>query len=301
MREGRRTSTLRALAVTTVLAAPFVVGAASADEPPEGEAAFRVSDHRIVESSGLAWADVDDDRWMVTVNDSGDAGQVFVLDPGSGDTVGVTTFAPTPSDVEAVAPAGDDHVWVADIGDNLRRRDSITLTRVPVGPGDRVADAPETRTLRYPDRPRDAETLLAHPGTGQLYVITKGALEGRVMEVPAADAADPTTLRDLGQVPAIITDGAFLPSGDHVMLRDYSRAYLLTYPGWEVVAEFELPRQPQGEGLTVLPEGEVLISTEGRDRDVLRVDPPGDVAKAFDPLRGWWQGVWSRWAAALTG
>ncbi|QCX28612.1 esterase-like activity of phytase family protein [Nocardioides jishulii] len=295
-----RAARWRAVAVTALVATPFVVGTASADEPPAGEVAFRVSDHRIVESSGLTWVDVDGERWIVTVNDSGDSGQVFTLDPATGETVGVTTFEPNPRDVEALAPAGEGDVWVADIGDNRRARASVTLTRVSVGPRDMAADDPETRTLRYPDRARDAETLLAHPRTGRLYVVTKGALGGRVMEVPEVDAADPETMRDLGQVPAIITDGAFLPSGDHVLLRNYTRGYLLTFPEWEVVEQFELPRQPQGEGLTVLPEGDVLLSTEGRERDVLRVELPGTVGPAVDALRSWWQGVWTRWSAGLT-
>ena len=38
-----------------------------------------------------------------------------------GETVGVTTWADDPVDVEALAPAGPGEVWVGDIGDNAGR------------------------------------------------------------------------------------------------------------------------------------------------------------------------------------
>lgn len=297
-----------AAVVVSAVAASSLTVAAVAAEVVDSEVAFTVTDPVIVESSGLTWADVDGRRWIVTVNDSGDTGQVFTLDPETGETVGVTIFGPDPRDVEALAPAGDGHVWVGDIGDNPRSRETLTLTRVPVGPGDRtVADA-ETVQLRYPDRARDAETLLAHPRTGRLHVVTKSVVEGRVWQVPpGADGTRPAVLEEVATVPSLITDGAFLPSGDRVLLRSYTHAFLLSYPGWEVLETFLLPAQPQGEGLTVLPEGDVLISTEGRDRDVLRVKLPGDLRpdgeqdqpSSRDPVDTWWQGVWTRWVAKL--
>ena len=63
---------------------------------------FELRDDRIYESSGL----VDLGSVMATVNDSGDSSRVFVLDPESGETVGVTDFHTEVTDVEALAPAG---------------------------------------------------------------------------------------------------------------------------------------------------------------------------------------------------
>ena len=79
---------------------------------------------------------------MVTTNDSGDSGRVFAVDPATGDTVGTTSWSPAPEDVEALAPAGPGHVWVGDIGDNRRARDSVQVLRVPVG---RAATRPWSR------------------------------------------------------------------------------------------------------------------------------------------------------------
>ncbi|MEZ5097754.1 MAG: hypothetical protein R2731_17740 [Nocardioides sp.] len=103
-----------------------------------------------------------DGETVVTVNDSGDRGRVFVVDRRSGRTVGVTTWPRRPVDVEALAPAGPGAVWVADIGDNRATRSSVTVFRVPVGRGARAV-APAYVALRYPHGPVDAETLLADP------------------------------------------------------------------------------------------------------------------------------------------
>ena len=279
--------------VALVLTVPFALGAASADEPPEGEEAFTVADHRIVESSGLTAQEIDGRTLFTTVNDSGDESRVFTVDPASGRTVGVTTWSPGPTDIEALAPANDGHVWVGDIGDNGFRRDTINLTRVPVGEGERTARSPQRRELVYPDRPRDAEALLRHPKTGQLFVVTKGAMGGQAYAVPqAADAkaAGPQELELEAEVPALVTDGAFLPSGDFVLLRNYTHAHLLSYPSWEVLGTFELPKQPQGEGLAVSEWGEIFLSTEGRDRPVLTADLPSELRARTD-LPG---GVWHR-------
>lgn len=280
--------------VALVLAVPFALGAASAEPPPEGEVVFTVADHRIVESSGLTAQEIDGRALFTTVNDSGDEARVFTLDPETGRTVGVTTWSPGPRDVEALAPASDGHVWVGDIGDNRHRRDSIILTRVPVGEGDRTARSPQRRELVYPDHPRDAETLLRHPGTGQLFVVSKGVMGGFAYAVPPRSNGEAGEAQELVQkapVPALVTDGAFLPSGDFVLLRTYTHAHLLSYPNWEVLGSFVLPAQPQGEGLAVSETGEIFISTEGRKRPVLKVGLPPELQARTGPAP---EGIWQR-------
>ena len=121
-----------------------------------------------------------------TTNDSGDIGRVFTVDAATGETVGTTYWADGPRDVEALAPAGPGRVWVGDIGDNSGSRDSIEVTRVPVGDGDRTVDE-ETIDLVYPDGPRDAEALLVDPTTGRILVVTKGVFAGEVYAAPPRD------------------------------------------------------------------------------------------------------------------
>lgn len=268
---------VRAVALTSAL----VLGGATASwGAPAARVELTFTDPEIVESSGL----VASDDLVVTVNDSGDSGRVFVVDRASGDTVGVTSWADDPVDVEALAPAVQaGEVWAADIGDNDRVRESVSVRRVPVGRGDRSTDA-VSYELVYPDGPQDAETLMVHPQTGRLVVVTKGLFGGQVLVAPKRlDPDRPNRLRLVGSARAIATDGAFWPDGRHVVVRGYGTATVYTWPGLETVARLDLPEQQQGEGIAVDPSGVVLVSSEGAGSDVLRVRLPGVVRRAVAP------------------
>lgn len=266
---------LREALAGLVIALPFGAGIAVGADAEQPRPEFRFTDAAIVESSGLAVVD----GLVVTVNDSGDEARVFTVDPATGDTVGVTRWGTEPTDIEALAPGEDGTVWVGDIGDNTASRDTITVTRVPVGTGDRTVEA-TAYELRYPDGASDAEALLAHPGTGRLYVVTKGVFGAVVYAAPvrlSAAAVDP--LRKIGRAMPIVTDGAFLPDGEHVVLRDYGRAVVYDFPSFEAVAEVRLPAQQQGEGIAMTTDGHVLVSSEGQRAPVHDVALPTPVAE----------------------
>jgi hypothetical protein len=246
-----------------------------------GRVVFSFVDPAITESSGL----VDLGSVMVTTNDSGGDPLVFVVDPRSGRTVGRTTFADAVTDVEALAPAGRDALWVGDIGDNDEQRDSVQVYRVPVGRGDRRVDAPAYQ-LRYPDGPHDAESLIAAPG-GRLYVITKGILGGTAYVAPRhLDAGRTNTLRPIASVDVWATDAALFPDGKHVLVRGYDTAAIYTFPGFRPVASFDLPRQKQGEGVSISSSGRIRLSSEGRNSAVLQVALPDDVRKVVEATPG---------------
>ncbi|GAA5144624.1 hypothetical protein GCM10023340_12590 [Nocardioides marinquilinus] len=263
-----------------LLAALLVTAAGPADAAPErARVEFRFADPAIEESSGL----VVRDGLFVTTNDSGDTGRVFTVDPATGETVGVTDWTDDAVDVEALAPAGRGAVWVADIGDNDAERASVSVTRVPVGRGDRTV-RPPTYELVYPGGPADAETLMLDPRTRRLVVVTKGIFGGRVLLAPRRlDPDGPTRLREVGTVLGIATDGAFFPDGRHVVVRDYGSAVVYTWPGLDEVADLRLPDQPQGEGLAVGDDGTLFLSTEGAGTAVLRVPLPPALRRVVVP------------------
>lgn len=254
---------------------PFAVGAvgpgAAPDHVPSAvEMSWR--DPEVVESSGL----VVRDGLFVTVNDSGDTGRIFTAD-ATGATVGVTSWAGDPDDPvddEALAPAGDGEVWVGDTGDNPRSRASIVVRRVPFGRGDRAV-TPAAYSLVYPDGPHDAETLLAHPRTGRLYVVSKDVFGATLYAAPARlDPDRPNRLRPVADGLGYATDGAFFPDGRRFVLRDYGRATVWTWPDLRRVGTWPLPDQRQGEGIAVAEDGSVHVSTEGQFSAVLTVHLP---------------------------
>ena len=257
-------------------AVSFAIGSLAGPADPRSTVDLTFADPAIVESSGL----VVRDGLFLTTNDSGDGGRVFVVDD-SGETVGTTSWSEAPEDVEALAPAGPGAVWVGDIGDNREARDSIAVLRVPYGRSHQVVE-PETFTLVYPDGARDAETLLAHPGTGRLFVVSKDIFGGTVYAAPVTLSAEhPNRLRAVADSLSFATDGSFFPDGHHYVLRDYGAAAVYTFPGHEKVASFGLPDQQQGEGIAVASDGSVHISTEGQFTDVLDVELPPQVVEAL--------------------
>ncbi len=262
------------LALAVAASAASAVGAWVAHDD---DAVFRFEDPAIVESSGL----VVRDGVVVTVNDSGNDAVLFSVDPASGRTVSVTRFAESQVDVEALAPAGEGAVWVGDIGDNQGERSSISVTRVPLDGSAGSA----TAELAYPDgRGRDAETLLSDPRGGGLYVVTKSLAGGEVYRAPKVlDPDAPNRLVAVGEVAGLLTDGAFFPDGRHVILRGYGSAWVYRVPGFQLVAEVDLPAQPQGEGLAVGADGAIYLSTEGAFEPVLRVTLPASVRAAMAP------------------
>lgn len=273
-----------------------VLGGAAAPvgaEEVEHRTVFTFTDRDITESSGL----VDRGPVMFTVNDSGDGPVVYTVAKSSGDTVVATTYSSeTATDVEALAPGRGGAVWVADIGDNNEERSSVSVFRVaPLGGREpRVAAeegqeqkleesvSAEKFDLVYPDSPNNAEALLVHPDTGRLYVVTKSVTGGTIYAAPERlDPGSANRLKEVGQVPGLVTDGSFLPDGKHIMLRSYGSAAAYTFPGLSQVADVDLPAQQQGEGLAISSDGDIYLSTEGAYADVLQILLPPAASKVL--------------------
>jgi hypothetical protein len=266
-----------------------------------------VQDLRVAESSGLL-ASEEHAGIVWTNNDSGNAAGLYAIDT-DGSTAATLWVSGVPNvDWEALAPVrapdGTRLLAIGDIGDNdgVRERIEIDLVPEPASLRDDRADPVAVLKLQYPDEAIDAEALLADPGTGLLYIVTKGLLGGTVYQVPDtvwpgdsdADTVRAGTLQRIGDVGLpLVTDGWVL-SDSRVLLRSYSTlAILAPLPTAQkaqgrlsLLKRMPLPTQDQGEGLTVDDEGSrtVLVSSEGTEQEILRV--PADDAfweAAADP------------------
>jgi hypothetical protein len=138
------------------------------------------------ESSGMAISRRIPNR-SYRINDSGDSGRFFALDLGGGGTksVNVTRFRPTDNEDLAVGPCGPntDCIFIADIGDNARRRPSLDLVVIR-----ELAEFPaEVEPLfrvrvKYPDGPHDAEALGVHPN-GDIFITTKDTAKSQIFKL----------------------------------------------------------------------------------------------------------------------
>jgi hypothetical protein len=255
--------------LTALTVVPFLLGAASAPSSVE-HVVFTTHGNQITEDSALVPLA---GGLFATTNDSGDTGRVFVLD-SSGDTVGVTYWEKDPVDTEALAPAGGDHIWVGDIGDNDSVRSHVDIAEITVGRGTRH-EMPTVYPLVYPDGAHNAETLLCDPATGRLYIATKDIFGGALYEVPAHPSASGTNrlVKVRPSVIPVATDGGFLPGGHAVVIRNYIAATIYSWPAFVPERTFALPSQPQGEGIGVVGHT-IYLSSEGLHSQVLAMPLP---------------------------
>jgi hypothetical protein len=253
-----------------------------------------LQDSRITEASGIAVGP----GVLWTHDDSGDTARFFALDRHCRTRATYDVGNETATDWEDVA-RGAGALWFGDIGDNSSRRSSVEVVKVPeprVTPGDHQVRATVLR-FRYADGPHDAEALLVHPRTGQLFVVTKsyGGWAG-VYAAPLHPATSATNVLTrvaafhlsptgtpggpagpLGQV--AVTSGDINASATRVVVRTYTDAYEWRIPDGDVAEAFgtapgrtALPADRQGEGIAYDTDGlSWVTSSEGAQAPVRRI------------------------------
>lgn len=255
---------------------PEVVGRLQVPELTElsGLAASRAN-------PGLLWAH----------NDSG-GGPVLYCLQASGVGCGTWRVAGAQAvDWEDIAAAPDERggpaLYIADIGDNNRSRATITVYRVeePKVPASTPADrtlVPETFTFTYPDRAHDAEAILVHRSTGDLYVITKDYSSRSVVYVargPLSDRAELERVTTM-KISGLLSDrtGASLsPSGNRIVFSTYAGGYELRLPEgkhfdaiWgQKAVPVDLGPHEQSEAVTYTISGDRIISASEGARSAL--------------------------------
>ena len=225
-------------------------------------------------------------------NDSGDKGHVYAVDVHGRLLLQVKLEHLKPEDVEDIAigpgkSGSADRLYLADIGDNERSRKHVLIYRldepsVPVGSSKAKQKQPvQTLEVRYEDGPRDAETLLADPRGGDLYLVEKAPLSGTdrpvgVYRVAAADLdAGNAVARRVASLPlGPATAGDVLPDGTGIAVRSYTRLWYWPRKTSESIDEAMqkpgcmLPLADlgqQGEAFGFIPDGSgYLTSTEGK-------------------------------------
>jgi hypothetical protein len=279
---NRRVASAWPRAVAGCLAGLLLAGSLLMSGPAafaDDSLAFKISDQRITESSGLA---ADPDRGIYwTVNDSGESGRVFGLD-SSGGVRGTLNFRADPVDMEALQ-YHDNVLYIADIGDNDSNRRFVTVYELSDPQPDNSTVLYHAYDFAYPDGPHDAETLLVGDD-GRIYLVTKEAHAG-IYEAPAdASRSEVNTLTRIADAPPYVTDGTFTDDG-LIALRSYVDVKIVDpNQNYKVVGRAPTPFQPQGESVTRPLDGKgLLVGSEGRDSAVFSMPVPAQVGKAPSP------------------
>jgi hypothetical protein len=215
-----------------------------------------LAEDAIDEASGLAASRLNPGV-LWTHNDSGDKPRLFALN-AKGAHLGIYDLLGAEArDWEdmAIGPGpkpGRHYLYVADCGDNKARHDIKTIYRLPeprLRP-DQIAiesalSGVEAIRFRYPNGPRDAETLLVDPATADIYIVSK-----REQSVHLYRAAFPQstssviTLESLGKLALTdVTAGDVSADANEILIKTYG-----TVLYWQ-----RLPDQDLGEALLGKP------------------------------------------------
>ena len=253
--------------VLTTLSAGRAQNAEAWPEQPVPSTSRQVAileDKRIKESSGLALG-VRDPSIFWTVNDSGGEPCVFAIDRSGKTRAKVRLRDAANFDWEDIASCKDEKgtptLFIGDIGDNFFIRPSIQVYQIPEpeinAPGQSVAETetgvPQLWRAYYPDGKHNAESLLVHPQTGRLYILTKSEdgrcalyafpqpLQPKVSMVleKVVDLVFPKLIR-AGKRPhdnCMTTGASFAPDGSRLVVSTYSSLYEWRLPKNKSLAE----------------------------------------------------------------
>ena len=234
-------------------------------------------------SPGLFW----------THNDSGDGPFIYAFDRGGRARGTWRVSGAQARDWEDIAagpgPArGQTYLYAGDIGDNDNEREFAVVYRFPepqAGADTAAAADAEVREtepaeairVKYPDGAHNAEALLVHPQTGDLYVVTKGVESAGVYKLAAPFAAGEVhtlarvaVLRGPDFFGTLVTGGDISPDGTRVALCDYAQGYELTLPagakGFDEIwkqkpVAIPLGLRLQGEAVCYRLDGAALLAT----------------------------------------
>jgi len=204
---------MRAFSITLLLTSCSLgVALAAADTLKRTvELAGQLEDPRLVEVSGLVSSRRNDARlWML--NDGGSEPSLHATD-GRGRIHGELRLETAQNrdweDLAAFELDEEPYLLAADIGDNGGQRDDLRLYIVAepdLEKGERQDTPPAWHIdFRYPDGPRDAESIAVDAREGRIYVLSKRDRPPRLYSLPLGEPAngDRVTADYLGQITSL--------------------------------------------------------------------------------------------------
>ncbi|MGH9895939.1 MAG: hypothetical protein ACREA0_28925, partial [bacterium] len=247
---------------------------------------------RLTESSGVVVSRAHPGI-LWTHNDSGDGPYLYATDLHGTDRGAI--FVPGAEAVDwedmALGPCPRrpvDCLYIGDTGDNLERREHVTVYAVPepdpplaAADTQRVSAAALALSLYYPDGPHDVEALYVSPRDTALYLVSKGRGrrgEIRLYRVARAAWDRPNRVRaefvqTLPIVPdratgRVVTGAAMRADGGLVAIRTYTEIYFFSSgPGGSLspanrpvcsIAQHERP----GESIAFREDSSIVLTSE---------------------------------------
>jgi hypothetical protein len=258
------------------------------------------------EISGIAASGINPGIYYVH-NDSGDTARFFAIQ-ADGDVKSIIYFKGDPTerlgvnDCEdiAVGPGpvkGKSYVYMGDIGDNNAVYKYITVYRMEENSAwtkENIAHADaDPIHFKYPDGPKDAETLMIDPIEKLIYIVSKRQDSVTVYTSPLNCKTNDTLIlnkRCRLYFPGYklfkwITAGDISKDGQQVLLKSYTKVYYWkrenNEPVWKTLLKkpqiLPYTQEKQGEAIGFTPDGKGYYTTsEGVYSPIYYYKIPGE-------------------------
>lgn len=252
----------------------------------------KIKTAEITESSGIVASKCQADVFW-THNDSGDGAFIFALD-AAGAHLGVWQVKNAKNrDWEDLATikngGGECFLYLGDIGDNEREHESLTvyLVKEPtISAADKISSRKKPLTtepadaikIQYPESRFDAETLLVHPQSGDIYILTKRLRDKAAVyklsknySLDKINRLEKITDFIVPSIPfGFLTGGDISSDGKRVIICDYLAAYEIILPDsaknfddiWrEKPLIIDLGEREQGEAVCYSADDKSIFAT----------------------------------------
>jgi hypothetical protein len=281
----KRETPVPAKAAAETKEAAEALGAAADSEYGKPQQIALIEEKALSEISGIVAGRVNPGVWWLH-NDSGQPAEIYAVSQ-TGKLL--ATFKVTGAknyDWEdlAIGPGRDGNpaLYLADIGDNSRHRDELTIYRfaepkLKNGVTKGATSAAEAFRFRYPNGRHDAEALFVDPASGRIYIVTKTLKPPcGVYRFPSKLTAGTTmTLETVsGKSINIIsrmiaaTGASAAPDGSRVVIRNYFTAIELRRAKgrpFESIFDAEpvtisIPLEKQGEAIAYSRDSKSIVT-----------------------------------------
>lgn len=216
------------------------------------------------EISGLVVSSQYPNRLYVHTDSGGEAA-VYALDTLGNELGKIALSGLSNRDWEDIAigpgPNGTHYIYLADIGDNDAKYPEVYLYRFlePAGFQEIVSQDIQEAKLNYQGGPRDAETFLVDPISGEQFIISKREQKNALYRVPADAFEKGNALLERSQEFSFTSSvgGDISKDGSQILIKNYLEVFYWTRQANQSISEVlqTLPRrlpyrpEPQGEAI----------------------------------------------------
>lgn len=237
---------------------------------------FPIQPGIIDEASGLANS-FSMPGYLWTLQDSGHPNSLYLLSSDGKTIKEYNIPGSTNHDWEDLSSGpgpvdGVTYLYIGEIGNNNPPMTATNLIyRVPEISninGSFSQSSLEKITFRYPDGPRDAETLLLDPVTRDIFIVSKELDKAGLYRLAYPQSTTSTIVAEkIGNIPSVVftTGGSVSVNGSEILIRNYTSAFYWVRNSGETIAQTLLKSPKKQMLLAPEPQGEAInFSLDGK-------------------------------------